>query len=356
MAAIQTYFPKDSFDCYFEEKTKSPLIVSPNIASANSKFNFLTWARENQQAVAKAIKEFGAIVFSGFNLDFHAAFSALTGGAPQAYKGDTPRDEVSYQIYHSTAVANAHSIPLHQEVSGGRRSDMPKYIAFFCVTPPEQGTGQTLVGNVSQVSKKIQSLMPDLWSCMTSKTLTYTARYLPKNSWRTNWIRWFNPSHATIEKRFGTENRKEVEDKCKEEGLTCEWDGDWAVISRKGVPATIDYNGETLFCNQIHLDRLSPKLCGGWINYIFARILLYPTKRSMQFDVQFDDETQISRRDVSTLLTILQEHQEGRDWKKGDLMLLDNISTMHAKASHIGKREILVAMGDPSKTVNNPLA
>lgn len=342
----QNYFPTDIFHCYLEENTTAPLVVSPH----SSELDLMDWLQSNQLKIAKAIKEFGAIVFSGFNLtkdNFSDAFTAITGMLPATYKGDTPRDMISPQIYKSTAVADGHTIPLHQEVSAGDRNDMPKYISFFCVTAPQEGTGQTLVGNAKRISEKIQATMPHLWEQMTTKNLTYTARYLPTNSWRTQWIRWLNPSHATIEKRFGTENRKEIEEKCQQEGLICEWDGEWAVISRKGVPATVtDDNGDVVFCNQIHVDKLNPKLCGGWLNYILARILLYPTSRSMQFDVQFDDGTQISRADASTLLTILEEHQEGRDWKKGDLMVLDNATTMHAKTRHIGQREILVAMSD----------
>jgi hypothetical protein len=338
----QNYFSKEMFECNFEGRMHSPLVVSPLI-----EIDLTTWAGKNQLSIAKAIKEFGAIVFSGFQLtkeNFPEAFTAITGMPPQIYKGDTPRDEAGFQVYKSTAVADGHTIPLHQEVSGGRRTDMPKYISFFCETPPEKGTGQTQVGNAKRISKEIQAVMPTLWKQMTTKTLTYTARYLPKNSWYTKWIRWLNPSQATIEKRFGTENKAEVEAKCRQEGLTCEWDGEWAVISRKGIPATIDRDGESLFCNQIHVDKLSPKLCGGWINYIFARILLYPTARTMQFDTKFDDGTQISQSEASTLLTILEKHREGRNWKKGDLMVLDNATTMHAKTSHVGKRDILVAM------------
>lgn len=338
------YFPAEIFNCYFDGQTTSPLVVSPR---AEATTDLIDWAQRNQQTLADAIDKFGAIVFSGFNLtgeNFSKAFTAITGMAPQDYKGDTPRDEVSYKVYKSTAVANAQTIPLHHEVSGGRREEMPKYISFFCRTAPEKGTGRTMVGDAERISEKIQAAMPELWRRMSTQTLTYTARYLPKNSWRTKWIRWLNPSHATIEKRFGTDNREKVEEICRQEGLTCEWDGDWAVISRKGVPATINHHGKALFCNQIHLDRLNPKLCGGWILYILARILLYPISRSMQFDVKFDDGTEISRTEASALLTIIQENQEGRNWTEGDLMVVDNVSTMHGKTAHVGQREILVAM------------
>ena len=343
-------FPESSFNCYFEANTQSPLIVSP---LSEDSFNIIDWARQNQNKIAKAIQEFGAIVFSGFNLgkdEFSVAFEAVTGMKPEGYKGDTPRKQIGENTYESTAVANGHVIPLHQEVSIGPRENMPQYISFFCVTPPEEGTGQTQVGNAAKISEEVKRLMPQLWKQLTEKTLTYTARYLPENDWRTTWIRWLNPSHATIKTRFGTDDKKEVEEKCRQEGLTCEWDGNWLVVSRKGVPATITADGNVLLCNQIYTNKLSPKLCGGWINYIFAKILLYPTKRSLQFDSQFDDGTQISVKDASNLLTILEKHQEGRNWKKGDLMVLDNATTMHAKTIHVGEREIQVIMAG---SVNN---
>lgn len=339
----QNYFPNATFNCTFEGKTDAPLVVSP----ISPETNLIDWAQKNQIAVAKAIDEFGAVVFSGFDLtkeDFPTTFTALIGTPPQIYKGNTPRDTMGNNVYQSTAVANDHPIPLHQEVSGGSRQDMPKYISFFCETPPEQGTGQTLIGNVRRISEQIKVLFPSLWQSLSTKTLTYIARYLPENDWRTKWIRWLNPSHGTIKKRFGTEDHAQVEAICKQQGLSCKWDGGWAVISRKGVPATIEYEGETLFCNQVYLDKLNPALCGGWINYIFARILLYPTTQWMQFGVEFDDGTPIHLSDTGHILTTLQGHQQGRNWEKGDLLILNNITTIHGKTVHVGLREILVAM------------
>lgn len=341
-SVLTTHFPQDTFNCYFEANTQAPLVISPH---SEDEVDIIGWAKQNQTAVAKAIHEFGAIVFSGFNLsqdDFSEAFEAVTGMKPEPYKGDTPRNEIGENTYESTAVAKGHAIPLHQEVAG--HEDMPQYISFFCVTPPEEGTGQTQVGNAAAISDEIERLIPHLWKRMTEQTLTYTARYLPENSWRTNWIRWLNPSHATIKQRFGTDDPKEVEEKCQQEGLTCEWDGDWVVVSRKGVPATITVNDKVLFCNQIHLDNLSPKLCGGWIYYIFAVLFLYPTQRSSQFSCDFDDRTRIGLKEAEMLLTILENHQEGRNWRKGDLMVFDNATTMHAKTIHVGEREIRVAM------------
>lgn len=339
-----SYFPKDLFQCSFDDKEQFTLIVSP--CSEQGK-DLISWAEKNKDTVAKVREKYKAIVFSGFNLtkdNFPKAFTALTGNAPEAYKGDVPRKEVSWQVYQSSATANV-PIPLHTEVATGYRKNRPKYISFFCVTPPKEGTGQTVVGDMKEISEKIKKQMPHLWILLLTKKLTYIARYLPENSWLTKWIRWLNPSHATIKKRFGTENKEEVEKKCQQEGLTCEWDGGWAVISRKGVPGTINVQNKEMFGNGIALDKLNPKLCGGWLLYIIVRIILYITPRMMQFDVKFDDGTPISIKDASQLISILKEHEKVRSWKKYEMMLLDNEFVAHGKRRHLGTREIIVAMG-----------
>jgi len=343
---INKYFPEEHFFCWREESAPSCLIVSPR---DSNKINLIEWANSNQSKMAQAIKEMGAIVFSGFNLtnenDFKNAFTAITGSPPDRYKGDTPRKEKNSSfIYGSTAVANAVFVPLHQEVSSNTRDVMPENIAFFCVTAPKKGTGRTTIGNAEKITQRIQEFMPDFWRLISSQTLTYTARYLPSNTLLTRWIRWLNPSFATIKQRFGTENRVEVEKKCAEEGLTYKWNGRWLEVFKKGVPGIIEVDGKKLFCNQIHVDKVSPQLFGGWFNYLFGRLLLCPLPSFMQFDVKCDDGTPFSRKDAGKVLDIIREHQEERDWKAGELLVLRNDKTLHGKTPHKGQREILVAM------------
>lgn len=107
MSTVLTqYFPLSTFNCYFEANSKSPLIVSP---SSENNVDIIDWAKQNQTDIAKAIHEYGAIVFSGFNLSkdcFPTAFEAVTGMNPESYKGSTPRKLIGKNTYESTAVAS----------------------------------------------------------------------------------------------------------------------------------------------------------------------------------------------------------------------------------------------------------
>jgi len=175
MITPEEYFPEKYFFTHYEKNTTLPLVVHPD--SEQHLLDLASWANENQVHIAKAIHQFGAIVFSGYNLtkeEFCKTFTAITGEAPQPYKGPVPREElkdIGNNIYKSTAVAPAHALPPHLEVSVGRREDMPKYISFFCIEPPQEGTGQTTVTDVRAVTQKIEKQMPVLWEKMKTKNL-----------------------------------------------------------------------------------------------------------------------------------------------------------------------------------------
>ena len=132
-----------------------------------------------------------------------------------------------------------------------------------------------------------------------------------------------------------------------DKGLFCslgKLTGTWLTVSQKDVPGTIRVDGEDLFCNQIHLNKLTPALCGGLFNYVLARILLFPISSFMQFDVGLSDGSRIDPKDAEQLLGIVESKRKVREWKKGDLMILNNATMLHGKIPHRGAREILVAM------------
>jgi len=344
-------FSNEDFYSRYGTHTLLPLIVSPIKAGVN----FVQWAGNHQQKIAKAIAEFGAVLFRGFELEKHEfpeAFEAATGTAPEACRGNTPRpgvEGVDGHVSQSTVVPDRHTIPFHNEVSAEGLENTPAIISFMCVKPPKEGSGHTLLGRNKDITDAVKTSDLDFWRHCREHTLTYTVRYLPSSGLRTRWIKYWNSSHTTIMEQFETEDRREIQDICSCKGLTCTWDGEWAVVTRTGVPATIERDGCTLFFNQIHLNKLNPALCGGWINYFFARLLLYPTSRSMQFDVQFDDGSETSLSTASRIYRVIQGDAVGLDWKTSDILFVDNVTTMHGKSAHKGDREIIVAMGGVGK-------
>lgn len=339
------YFPSAIFKCTFETAELKPLVVEPESSMTFNDFN--SWVVVNKKTLQQALQEHGAIVFRGFEItekNFPTVFKSFTGNEPKPYQGDTPRDQVGPNVYRSTAIADGHKLPLHQEVSNGSRANMPKNIAFYCCTPPLPGRGgQTTLGDAKSITDQLKE--KDLWKHFTQKSFTYVSRYLPDNTLHTRWIKTLNPSHATVKEQFKTDNNHEIAQKCQQDGTSCKWKNGVAIITRPNIPATIDVNGEELFCNQAHVNKLTPSLCGSAFNYWMARALLYQTEDSTQFDIRYDTGHPFSKDVAERVLAILQQHEIVRDWKcAGEVLFIHNHTTMHGKRPHEGSRSIITAM------------
>lgn len=340
LRAPKNNFTQTFFKCTYETPQLKPLIVEPK---PETDLNLISWAKANRKIVQSELDQHGALVFRGFGLTtetFPLAFEAMTGKTHERYKGAVPRKEVAENVYESSAVAPGEKIPLHQELSYAPLDIKPKYIAFYCGTPPQPGIGQTILADVRAVTEDIKASAPDIWALLNENHFTYSSRYLPNDTLRTKWIQLLNPSHASVRTRFGNGDPSEI---CKEQGY--QWDAERLIVFKSGIPGTIEVNGETLFCSGLHLDIMSPELCGGKFRYAMARLLLYPTKASAQFDVQCDDGTPIPADIPGRILSILKRHEIVRDWKEsGELLLVDNRTIMHGKNPHKGPRQLSVVM------------
>lgn len=326
--------------CFFETESRRPLIICPEDAEAASRF--MQVAKENRPAILSVLKRYGAIVFSGFDFtlhDFPAVFEAVTGVSPTGYGGDTPREEVAKHVYKSTAVAPAHHIGLHQEDSGSGLAFMPRYLGFYCATPPKSGTGRTLVASAKDITYSIQKQVPDLWDLMNQNLITW-AFYLPERGFWTKITKMLNPSHATVREKFGTDDPGFIQKWCQERGHTCFFEKGGVKIFHKPVPGVVKWDDEPLFCNQIHLNVRSAHLCGGALNKAIADLLLYE-----QFGVQKLDGTPITPEQADRLSRVIREQEDGRDWKAGEIMIFDNVGALHGKTPHTGERKVFATMG-----------
>lgn len=332
------------WECFFETKSHHPLIVCPKDKNAASRF-FQT-AKENQTSIIAAIKRHGAVVFSGFDFileEFPIVFEAATGVPPVDYEGDTPREKVAQHIYKSTAVAPAHHIGLHQEEAAFGINHMPRFLSFFCALPPHPGTGRTLAASAREITQSIKAEAPDLWELM-NQELTTWAFYMPDTGFWTKVTKLLNPSHATVKEKFGTDDPELIQKWCEERGYKYLFVNGGVKVFHQPVPGVVELDGERIFCNQIHLSVRNAHLVGGWFNKMIADLLLYE-----QFGVQLSDATPISTDQADRLSRIIQPHEDGRDWKAGEIMIFDNVGALHGKTPHTGERKVYATMGGRDK-------
>ena len=60
----------------------------------------------------------------------------------------------------------------------------------------------------------------------------------------------------------------------------------------------------------------------------------------------YGDGTSIEDWEMAEILETYRRHEVSFAWQRGDVMMLDNILTAHARNRFVGERKLLVTMGD----------
>lgn len=307
-----------------------PLVIQPHeIASLKS----------DRKQLKELLLQHGALLLRGFNLskaeDFSHAIQELDLGTFVDYiGGDSPRTKICPGVYTSTEAPPYVKIALHNELSFMQH--YPSHIFFFCEIPPLK-SGQTMIASSKAV---FNSIHPAVRERFEEKGILYTSHYPDKSSW----IRKVNPYHKPWSIVFETEDPKKVEALCKQHGITYKWHpSGWLEMHQK-MPATLKHplTQETLWFNQAHLFDFNPKLLGWW-RYL-ATEMLYLKPHTKLHSVAFGDGSPIPKKDLYHILDVLDQCSVYFPWQKGDLLILDNLSAMHGRATFKGPRRILTSM------------
>ena len=325
----------------FITKEQFPLVVEP-IDNNMSKKEFLEVLRHDNQFFKSNLLKHGALLFRNFPLsnvdDFSDVIENLnTGKGIQYIGGDSPRTFVKGHIYTSTEAPPSIKIPLHNELSFIKH--YPKHIYFFCETPSPEG-GATIIADSRKVFKSIDENVKQRFM---QKELKYISRYYYK-SWFMDFINSIQRGHKTWIDVFETDQKKKVEERCRENEFGLRWlKKDWMELSMQR-PAFIKHaiTNENVFFNQAHLYDYNPKFLGFW-RYLGVK-MFYCLKDTLVHEVHYEDGSTIPRQDLYHVLDALDANTVSFPWRKGDVLVLDNVLAMHGRSPFKGKRRVLTAM------------
>ncbi len=329
------------FKTKFINDDKLPLVIEPTDPHIPTD-QFLDLAASNKKQFQDFILSYGGVLFRGFPLHHHDHFAALiknlgTGKFLDYIGGDSPRNKITDGIYTSTEAPPSIKIPLHNELSFVKYH--PKHIYFFCEYPSPEG-GETIVADARKV---YDSIDPSVKKRFIEKSLKYVSCYYYQSKVM-ELLNQLQPSHKSWIQVFETEDKREVEKKCRENEFGFKWNhDDWLQIQQIR-PAISQHpkTKETVWFNQAHLFDFNPRLLG-WSRYIGAKLFYYRPYTRLH-EVFFADGTQIPREDIYHILDMLNKNTIAFPWEKGDVLALDNILAMHGRNTFTGKRRILAAM------------
>ncbi len=292
---------------------------------ADKLVNFLM---ENKKTVDEALKKHGAILFRDFKTktlsEFQKSAEIICDELLNYTYRSSPRTKLGGKVYTSTEYQKDKEIPQHNENSYSL--SWPKKILFYCVIQPEV-QGETPIANSAEV---YQFIDPEIRKEFESKKIMYVRNYRAGMdlSWK---------------EVFQTELASDVEQYCQLNQIDFEWLDEDTLRTRQVCQASLIHpdTKDFLWFNQAHLFHESA-------NELAVREYLSANFKAdeMPRNTFFGDGSPISEDKLNHIREAYKKAEIAFPWKKGDLLILDNLRYSHGRRPFDGARKIIVAMGN----------
>ncbi len=301
-----------------------PRLVQPALDGVD----LVAWVAKHREVLEEKLQRDGGILFRGFDVStvekFEEVITASCGPALRYTERSSPRHEVKGNVYTSTDYPPAYRIFLHNENSYART--WPLKLLFCCITPAEEG-GETPIANTRRVYERID---PKIRNRFIQKKVMYVRNFSPGLG-----LPW-----STV---FQTTDRSEVEAYCRTAGYETTWlDDDRLRTRRLGLAvARHPKTGETTWFNHatfFHVSTLDPA--------VRAALLAQFNEDELPNNTYYGDGTPIEASVMDELRGVYEQETVSFPWKKGDVLMLDNMITAHGRSPFRGERKILAGMTD----------
>jgi alpha-ketoglutarate-dependent taurine dioxygenase len=338
---------------YLSGQSKLPLIVSPE-NNESSKQTLINWIQSNKNEIEQKLTESGAVLFRGFEIqtpqDFEEVAKSVDADLKDDYLGTSPRDKKSGFVFSASELPAHYPIMQHCEMSF--LPSAPRRLFFYCHVEPEYG-GETPICDFRKV---YLDLDPKIREEFERKGVKHIRNYASPNESGTNGFqlkKWTDMFHTT--------DKKVVEEKCKENGIICEWKADdgLRLINKNDAIKIHPITGEKAWFNHTQVFHLSAAAIEyhkihqrqkRWETFKYSMLLELmtwykkltkdPNEQSMH--VTFGDDSAIPDEYVQHIQDVIWKNMIIQTWRKGDIICIDNFSTSHGRLPYFGPRVVMV--------------
>ena len=293
---------------------------------------FIEWYNENKAIIDEKITNIGAIHIQGINIDtvekFGEVMKAIRPTAPGFLDGNSSRSKYSSNVYNASEYDNNAVVQLHTEYSYSNL--WPDQIHFCCVQPAATG-GETTVADTSLVLEKLD---PKIAKEFEEKGIIYIRNHHGGNGFGPSWM-----------EAFETEDKEFLEEYCKQNKIETEWMSDGSLRVSQSRPAFREHpkTGVKLWFNQV--DQFYPAIYGDEIYQTLLMMVDNDENRLPMYST-YGDGSPIQQEYIEQIIDILNEITIPVPWKKGDLLMVDNMTAMHGRLPFTGDRKILASMSN----------
>ena len=317
--------PQDLVEQSFLEGRTLPLVIEP----ARSGVDLVSWAEGSRGFLESNLLKWGGILLRNFQVDsvdrFEQFIATIFGAALEYKERSSPRSTVSGNIYTSTDYPADQHIFLHNENSYAHT--WPAKIFFCCHTAPDAG-GETPIADVRKVHERIP---PEIRQRFEEAGVLYVRNFneLLGLPWQTV---------------FQTGDRQVVEAYCRKAGYEITWGEGNRLQTRRRAPAAIRHprTEEWIWFNHatfFHVSTLAPA--------IRHALLAQFGEAELPNNTYYGDGSPIEPEVLDVLRDAYRQESVAFPWRKGDVLMLDNMLVAHGRSPFKGSRKILVGMAEP---------
>ncbi|POX87369.1 hypothetical protein C3477_08675 [Mycobacterium kansasii] len=277
------------------------------------------------------LAEHGALLARGWNVADAGGLQAAAGSTgiePTPYVGgNSPRTSLGNGVYTSTEYPPEAPISPHNEMSYADR--WPRRLYFCCEAPAAQG-GETLLADGRALVTHPQ--LEEVVDCMRCKGIRYLRTMHSGSGLGKSW-----------QQTFETADREKVAGLLRDSGAAATWlpGGALRIVERRPAFIHDSNSGRLVWFNQAeqwHHSALPVEIRNALLDEF--------GEEGLPHNAAYGDGEPIPERHLDAIRDVLEAVSVGHSWRHGDVLVLDNVTTLHGRAPYRGQRRILVAMTD----------
>jgi alpha-ketoglutarate-dependent taurine dioxygenase len=307
---------------FVRPETEQLLVIEPS-----KSLNPFEWIKNNKEFLEACLLKYDGVLLRNFDIYSVSEFSRIAqiispNLLDYTYRS-TPRTKLGGKIYTATEYPVDRVIPLHNENSYSQ--SWPEKIFFFSVIVANEG-GETPIASSRNVYKKIDKSIKEEFE---NKGILYVRNYNTGID-----LSW--------QEVFQTDQKDLVNQYCRDNNIDYIWNNNGPELTTKQIcQASISHpkSHEKVWFNQAHLFHISSLHENDSISLInevgevnLPRNSFYGDGQDIPYDV------------LDHIREVYNQEKIKFKWSRGDIMILDNILTAHAREPFTGERKVAVAM------------
>ena len=309
-----------------DSREGAPVIV--HAPSAQNVHGAVEWLHAHRSALRAALLHHGHVLIRGLPIadqnDFSRVREVLIDKAAEYREKATPRSDYGNAVFSSTNFPASESIKLHNENS--YTMDFPGTVLFCCLEAPSE-RGATTIADVRKVLRNVSESLRERFR-QSGWMLVRNYREYVGLPWRV---------------AFGSDSREDVERYCERNLIAAQWESGDVLRTRQLRSAIIAHpvTGEEVWFNHV-------AFWSKWSLDDEVRKMLIETfgEKGLPFDTLLGDGSGLGREEIEELKHAYELATCRESWKRGDVMIVDNILCAHGRDPFVGQRKVVVSMGN----------